>query len=447
MTTHSTISTRLCHIQSTPQFSKTTAWCVSRKARVSTWSNRDERAATGSLARNLSRSSASSSAVAYRSSDGFCRQRRAIISRSASTPRIEQPRGQRILFEHLQHGVDGRGRLKRRPTGERGVEQGAEPVDVGRAADLAAVAGRLLGSHVTGRADDRPAVCEQRASLLVSVGLVDGHPLGQAEIAHERVARAINENVRGFEVAVQQALAVCFADRATHGQQQLGRLARGERPLGNPAGERRSLDELHAEEGLPLVIADFIDGRHVRMVQPGCRLSLAAKPRQVGRGGQFAAKDHLERDDPSQADLPRREDDPHTAATDLFENLVIAERAAGARTSAADSVRSRRARLNRAPATRWQNPRPPWPSPKACGLRRRGPDADEPALRNRDSCHSAPGRSLRRAGERSTRPDHRDRPCSNRRGSNWARFRKARSLSCASNGRPDHSVRDSGDPQ
>ncbi len=73
------------------------------------------------------------------------------------------------------------------------------------------------------------------------------------------------------------------------------------------------------------MVADFIDGRHVRMVQSGGRLGLAAKPREVGRGGQFAAKDHFEGDDPSQADLPRTKDDPHPAATDLFENLVIAD--------------------------------------------------------------------------------------------------------------------------
>ncbi len=77
------------------------------------------------------------------------------------------------------------------------------------------------------------------------------------------------------------------------------------------------------------MVADFIDGRHVRMVQPGGRLGLAAKPREVGCGGQLAAKDHLERHDPSEADLPRAEHDAHAAATDLLENLVIADALTG----------------------------------------------------------------------------------------------------------------------
>ena len=171
-------------------------------------------------------------------------------------------------------------------------------------------------------------LCVSTESVYSSVDFaarrVGRHPLRQSEVADERMARAVNQNVGRLEIAVQQPVAMGFGNRTAHGQEQSGRLARGERPLGNLAGESRPFDELHAEERLPFVVADFVHRGDVGMMQAGSRLGLGPKAGQVGSRRQRTPQDHLECDNPPQADLPRAEHHPHAAPTDLVEDLVIA---------------------------------------------------------------------------------------------------------------------------
>ncbi len=57
----------------------------------------------------------------------------------------------------------------------------------------------------------------------------------------------------------------------------------------------------------------------------GDRLGLVLKPPQLVFGGQRGRPDHLERDRPVEADLAGLVDDPHAAAADLADQLVVAE--------------------------------------------------------------------------------------------------------------------------
>ena len=63
----------------------------------------------------------------------------------------------------------------------------------------------------------------------------------------------------------------------------------------------------------------------LRMVEIGRGLGLDVEPPDVGVGGEPAGKDHLQRDEAVQADLPGLVDDAHAAAGDLAHHLVIAE--------------------------------------------------------------------------------------------------------------------------
>ena len=88
-----------------------------------------------------------------------------------------------------------------------------EAVDVGRRAELAPGAGGLLGGHVAGRAQDR-AADRQRAVLT--------GPLGQAEVGDVRASLAVEQDVRGLQVAVQEAALVGVVDGAGQGSHQPG---------------------------------------------------------------------------------------------------------------------------------------------------------------------------------------------------------------------------------
>ena len=62
------------------------------------------------------------------------------------------------------------------------------------------------------------------------------------------------------------------------------------------------------------------------MIEPGSRFGLGAKSRQVGRRRGAGVQDHLQGHGAAQASLARLIDDAHTAAAELFEELIVAER-------------------------------------------------------------------------------------------------------------------------
>ena len=98
---------RLCHIHSRPQFSSTSAWCVSRNSR------RQEEPQPARLrprsarpAGYASRSAASAAAVGYRRSGRLLQALQADQFQVAVHRRVQVARRHRLLFEHQQQRVD-----------------------------------------------------------------------------------------------------------------------------------------------------------------------------------------------------------------------------------------------------------------------------------------------------------------------------------------------------
>ena len=89
--------------------------------------------------------------------------------------------------------------------------------------------------------------------------------------------------------------------------------------------ETPALDEIHDEERLPLVGADFVDGDDVRVLQAGRRRRFRTESLRQFLARLFPEQEHLHRNDAVEALLPRFEDDTHPAARDFFEQFVIAE--------------------------------------------------------------------------------------------------------------------------
>ncbi len=158
--------------------------------------------------------------------------------------------------------------MKRRPTGEHLVENRAQAVDVARRAEFAAGAGGLLGGHVGRRAENRAREREVRLGL---------DPFGQAEIRNMRPSVGIDQNIRGLQIAMQNAALVRVMDSSRDWREERRGLARRQRPFGQASGEGRAGHELHREIGLPLVIPDFINRHNRRMIEPGRGFGLGAK--------------------------------------------------------------------------------------------------------------------------------------------------------------------------
>ena len=156
--------------------------------------------------------------------------------------RLELARRHRLLLDDLADGVERIARLERRTADQQLVEDRAQRIDVGGRADLAVLASRLFGRHVTGRAQDGAAL--RLAGIVV-------HPLGQAEIRDlgHRVPRPVIRGQRlriGIPAPDDGRLAVDL------GQQNIGRL---EVAMDDPAlvghihGARQRLDQLGGRTG------------------------------------------------------------------------------------------------------------------------------------------------------------------------------------------------------
>ena len=73
------------------------------------------------------------------------------------------------------------------------------------------------------------------------------------------------------------------------------------------------------------MFAHFVDRHDSRMIEIRHGFCLSVKAPYVFFAGQPTGQDHLDSDDPVQTELPRLVHNAHAAASDLFQQLVIAE--------------------------------------------------------------------------------------------------------------------------
>ena len=104
--------------------------------------------------------------------------------------------------------------------------------------------------------------------------------LGEAEIEHFHAIARGDEDVGGFDVAVDDA-------RAMRGVQRVGNLdahvehrVQAQRTRGEPILQRRPLQILHDDERSPVLLADVVDRADIRVVQRRRGLRFPREPAQ-----------------------------------------------------------------------------------------------------------------------------------------------------------------------
>src|SRR5262249_35034855 len=143
--------------------------------------------------------------------------------------------------------------------------------------------------HVERRADDRAVLREHR--LLVDL-------LREAEVRDLRMAVVVEQDVRGLQVAVDDALAVRVVDRAAdlHDDVEDALAAELLAALAEDV-EGVALDQVHREVVKSLVAPDLVYRDDVRMLETRGRLGLALEPADLLLGRRLAFLHDLERDD------------------------------------------------------------------------------------------------------------------------------------------------------
>ncbi len=230
-------------------------------------------------------------------------------------------RGARALDDHLPE-VDRRAGLEGPLPREALEEDDAERVDVG--APVHVVLGAdLLRGHVVGGAD-RVAGARQA----VRGALVPREP----EVRDARppalpaLVGAGEDQVRGLEVAVDDARAV----RGVHGvgdlAQELRRVPRREPAVAQPLLERGPGAVLHGVEEAPAVLSPVEDAHEPRVVEPRGDRNLPLEAREERGVVVDRGLDHdLEGVEAALPLLAREVDDPHGAAPEDLVQLVGAE--------------------------------------------------------------------------------------------------------------------------
>ena len=134
-----------------------------------------------------------------------------------------------------------------------------------------------------------------------------------------------NKDIRRLDVAMDNSAGVgsieCVRDLNTHLQQLLNL----ERPALDLVLEGGAIQILHGDEGLPLLLADVINGADVGMVQSRGRLGLPLKAGQsLGVAGDVIGQE-LECHKTMKASVFSFVYHSHPPATDLLDNAVVGD--------------------------------------------------------------------------------------------------------------------------
>src|SRR5262249_44406809 len=201
----------------------------------------------------------------------------------ALAPRIGRREGE-ARRGYGEAGVAGPGAV----AGEELEQQGAERVDVGAGVDVAP-AFDLLGRHVGRRAQDHPTGVD---------GADVDEGAGDAEVGDDDAAVLREQDVIGLEVTVDHGGRVGGGEAGADAGGDLDRAGdREDAFTGDHCGARLSVDDLHGDDLLALVLADVEDAGDVLVGDAAGQLHLPPEAIEDTWGVDELATEHLERDD------------------------------------------------------------------------------------------------------------------------------------------------------
>ncbi len=149
--------------------------------------------------------------------------------------------------------------------------------------------------------------------------------LGQAEIENLGVPARGDEQIRGLDVAVHDALGVRRIQRVCDLNAQIEQQIEVERPAGDAVLQRGAVQKLHGDERAAFVLADFVDGADVGMVQRGGGARFAPETFQRLRVLDHIEGQEFQGDEAAQLGVFRFVDDAHSTAAEFFDDAVMAE--------------------------------------------------------------------------------------------------------------------------
>src|SRR5262249_25685422 len=149
--------------------------------------------------------------------------------------------------------------------------------------------------------------------------------LSKPEIGHVRLTLVVDENVRGFQVPMQDSPLVGVVNSARDAGDELGRSRRVSGVISQNLVKTGALNQLHGEVVLALELAQLVEGHDQGMVEVSNGLGLVAEPLQFIRRRPQSGADHLQGHWAVEAELLGSVNHAHAAPAKNLLELVVAE--------------------------------------------------------------------------------------------------------------------------
>ncbi len=132
-----------------------------------------------------------------------------------------------------------------------------------------------------------------------------------------------HKDVCRLNVTVNDSLAVGGSESVRHLNSPFEHLFQRQGLAGDAVLQRGAFHEFHGDKRLTVLLADLVDGADVGMVQRGGRARLSAKTLQSLRVLRHVIGKKFQRDKTTKRVILGFIDNPHAAATQLFDDSVV----------------------------------------------------------------------------------------------------------------------------
>ena len=95
--------------------------------------------------------------------------------------------------------------------------------------------------------------------------------------------------------------------------------------------QRHAFQKFHGDERVAILLANFVDGADVGMIQRRCGASFAAETFQCLRIARDVFRQEFQRDKAAELGIFRFVNDAHTAASQFFQDAIVGDGAADRR--------------------------------------------------------------------------------------------------------------------
>src|SRR5581483_1837953 len=147
----------------------------------------------------------------------------------------------------------------------------------------------------------------------------------QPEIQNLRVPAVSDKNIRRFDIAMNNALRMRRIQRIGHLDPEGEQFLQLERGSVNQVFQRLAAQAFHDDEEMPFVLANFVDGANVGMVECRCGPCFAAKTLQRLRVLRSLFVKKLKRNEPAKRSVLRFVNHSHATSPEHLQDAVVGD--------------------------------------------------------------------------------------------------------------------------